>query len=112
MILLPPLVSLPLAISGLDLPPQILAIAFFGLNLVAFLLYGIDKRRAARREWRIPERTLQLACLAGGFVGAWAAIKFYRHKTRKLSFLAPLVIATIASAFLWLWLFGVLPLDS
>ena len=101
-----------LLVAGIDLPPSVLGIAFAALNLVAFALFGIDKRRAARKEWRIPERTLLLSSLVGGFIGAWAAVRVSRHKTRKLSFLTPLVILTAASIVLWLWLFGVLPLGE
>ena len=43
-----------LLVAGIDLPPSVLGIAFAALNLVAFALFGIDKRRAARKEWRIP----------------------------------------------------------
>ena len=56
------------------------------VNLVSFFMMGIDKRRAVRDRWRIPERTLLIACglfaAAGGLIGTHA----FRHKTRKLKF--------------------------
>lgn len=55
-------------------------------NLLVFMIYGIDKSKAKRGAWRIPEKyLLSFAFLCGGF-GAWlAGITFY-HKTRKWYF--------------------------
>lgn len=52
------------------------------VNLAAFVLFGIDKRRAKRHRWRIPERQLFMAALAGGSLGALAGMYGFRHKTR------------------------------
>lgn len=43
---------------------------------------GIDKRRAIRHEWRIPEATLFLIALLGGSMGSIAGMQLFRHKTR------------------------------
>lgn len=56
------------------------------VNLAAFALYGIDKRRAKRGKWRIPEATLLLIAVIGGSVGALAGMYLFRHKTRKPKF--------------------------
>ena len=50
------------------------------INVTVFALYGVDKRRAIRGAWRIPEKTL----LTG--VGAWLAMRIFRHKTRHTVF--------------------------
>ena len=60
----------------------ILWIYLIGINLLAFLLYGIDKRRAIKDKWRIPESTLLAVAIVGGAVGAWAAMQTFRHKTK------------------------------
>lgn len=52
------------------------------LNLLGFSLMGMDKQRARRHQWRIPERTLFLAALLGGSVGALTGMYFFRHKTK------------------------------
>lgn len=52
------------------------------INLTAFALMGSDKRRARRRQRRIPERTLFLPVLAGGALGGTAGMLLFRHKTR------------------------------
>ncbi len=56
------------------------------LNVVAFVAYGIDKRRAIRNEWRIPEATLLTLAGAFGAVGALAGMYTFHHKTRKPKF--------------------------
>ena len=66
------------------------AIAYFTvvalMSLVTFAAYGFDKRRAQRDGRRVPEKTLHLMALLGGWPGAWAGRKTFRHKTQKLSF--------------------------
>jgi uncharacterized membrane protein YsdA (DUF1294 family) len=68
--------------------------AFFAIYLlltvvcstIAFILYGIDKRRAIRKQPRISERTLHLLSILGGWPGAHLAQQLFRHKTLKVSF--------------------------
>ena len=62
-----------------------LAVVFL-TSLVAFAAYGIDKRRARRGTRRVPERTLQWMALLGGWPGALAGQRLFRHKTQKTSF--------------------------
>ena len=57
------------------------------VNLLTWIIYGIDKWKAKRRAWRIPERTLLLLAAAGGCTGALAGMLMFRHKTRKLKFM-------------------------
>ena len=55
-------------------------------NLLVFMIYGIDKSKAKRGVWRIPEKyLLSFAFLCGGF-GAWLAGVTFHHKTRKWYF--------------------------
>ena len=55
-------------------------------NLLVFMIYGIDKSKAKRGAWRIPEKyLLSFAFLCGGF-GAWLAGVTFHHKTRKWYF--------------------------
>jgi uncharacterized membrane protein YsdA (DUF1294 family) len=56
------------------------------MSLTAFVVYGIDKRRAGTTNRRIPENTLHLIAFLCGWPGAWLAQRQFRHKTRKLSF--------------------------
>lgn len=62
------------------------------INLIAFVLYGIDKKRAIRNEYRISEKVLLWIARLGGAIGSWLGIKIFRHKTKHTKFriVAPL----------------------
>ena len=67
---------LPLAVLGL----------YVVASVVAFLAYGHDKSAAVRKAWRVQESTLHLFSLLGGWPGALAAQRLFRHKSSKTSF--------------------------
>lgn len=56
-------------------------------SLVCFIAYLRDKRRAVSGGRRVRESTLQLLALFGGWPGALAGQRLFRHKTKKLPFL-------------------------
>ena len=56
------------------------------VNILAFVLFGIDKQKARRNLWRIPGKTLLLSALIGGSVGAILGMQFFHHKIRKPKF--------------------------
>ena len=56
------------------------------LNFVTMLVYGIDKFKAKKRKWRIPESTLLLLAVLGGSIGAWLGMRVWRHKTQHKKF--------------------------
>ena len=64
------------------------------INVVAFVVYGIDKWKARRGRWRIPESTLLLLAAVGGSLGAWLGIRVWHHKTmhRKFTIGVPVII--------------------
>lgn len=70
-------------------------------SLVAFVAYGIDKRRARRGTWRIPEATLQTMALCGGFCGALAGRRFFKHKTSKRYFTIVLYAIVMLHVLAW-----------
>lgn len=76
------------------------------INMVAFLLMWMDKRKAVRRRWRIPEATLLVAAALGGSIGALLGMYMFRHKTKHKKFTlgvpAILIIQLGLSLFLWL----------
>ena len=51
------------------------------INVVTFFMYGVDKWKAKRSKWRIPEATLLLMAVIGGSIGAWLGMKVWHHKT-------------------------------
>ncbi len=62
-----------------------LILLYVVINLVVFAMYGIDKYKAMRKMWRIPEVTLIGAAVFGVF-GALGGMYFFRHKTKKPKF--------------------------
>ncbi len=75
------------------------------INLVSLFLFYSDKRRARKHVWRIPEKTLFLAAVAGGSLGAVAGMYLFRHKTRHWYFVIgiPLILAVQVIAA-WMYL--------
>lgn len=65
------------------------------MNLLAFALMGIDKGKARRGAWRIPEKTLFLSAILGGSAGAILGMRCFRHKTKHNRFVwgMPLILA-------------------
>lgn len=76
------------------------------MNLIAFALYGIDKRRAKQGAWRISEYTLLLVALLGGSLGALLGMRYFRHKTRhrKFRYGVPLILLLQLGLGLYLFL--------
>lgn len=62
------------------------------VNVLAFALMGIDKAKARRGAWRIPEKALFLAAALGGSLGALLGMCAFRHKTRHLRFVLGLPV--------------------
>ena len=64
------------------------------VNIVTFLLYGIDKYKAKKSKWRISEATLLTMAAIGGSIGAWAGMRLWHHKTmhKKFKYGIPLII--------------------
>lgn len=56
------------------------------INIVAFILMGIDKKKARTGAWRIPEKTLFLSAILGGSIGSICGMQLFRHKTKHKSF--------------------------
>lgn len=56
------------------------------INIIAFLLMAIDKHKARKHRWRIPERALFLVSILGGSLGNWAGMYAFRHKTQHAKF--------------------------
>lgn len=65
---------------------KILIVYLCVINLVTFFVYGLDKLKAKRDKWRIPERVLFLLAVFGGTVGAFLGMSIFHHKTQKWKF--------------------------
>ncbi|MBQ1419121.1 MAG: DUF1294 domain-containing protein [Firmicutes bacterium] len=58
------------------------AIALAAWNLIVFCVYGLDKYKAKKDKWRIPEKTLLLLAFFFGGLGAFLGMRVFRHKTK------------------------------
>ena len=71
-------------------------------GIITFLWYGKDKRAAQSGNRRTPENTLHLLSVLGGWLGAWLAQTYLRHKSQKISFRVVYVITMVLNiALLW-----------
>ena len=74
------------------------------INIVTCRLFGLDKHRAVRGQWRIRERTLLLLAAAGGAAGGWAGMYLFRHKTKKARFFVGIPAMLVVQIFLLVFL--------
>lgn len=93
-------------ISKNDLTMMKLFILYLiAINLVTFIVYAKDKRKAKKGTWRTPESTLLLLAAIGGTIGALLAMYLLRHKTKHKKFFigvpALLVLQLIVAFYLY-----------
>ena len=87
---------------------RILIIYLLLINVIAFAMYGIDKRKAMKDQWRIPEKTLLLAALIGGSIGAFVGMQVFHHKTKHWKFILGVpacMVLHVALGVLYWWYF-------
>ncbi len=70
-------------------------IYFILINLFGFFIMWLDKRKAKKGKWRIPENTLFIITALGGGIGTIAGMYTFRHKTQKLNFVIGFPFITI-----------------
>ena len=69
-------------------------IYLLAVNVMTFLLFGVDKHKAKRGKWRISEATLLTMAVIGGSIGAWGGMRIWHHKTlhKKFKFGIPSIL--------------------
>lgn len=84
---------------------HIIVIYLIVTNVMAFLMFGVDKWKAKKSKWRIREAALLTLALLGGSVGAWLGMKVWHHKTlhKKFRYGIPaiFVLQLIVAGVLW-----------
>ena len=70
------------------------------VNITGFAMMGIDKKRAKRGAWRIPEKTLFFVSALGGSIGTWAGMYFFHHKTKHWYFVVGMPLILLAQIIL------------
>ena len=74
------------------------------INAIAFLLMLVDKYKAKKKLWRIPEATLMGSAALGGSIGALAGMYLVRHKTKHPKFTVGIPVILVIQIALALWL--------
>ncbi len=85
---------------------QNIVIYFIVINLFGFFIMWLDKRKAKKGAWRIPEKTLFIITAIGGGIGTTAGMFVFHHKTQKIQFLIGFPFITILEivTILYFWL--------
>ena len=83
---------------------KILLYYLIAINVVTFFVYGIDKLKAKKSKWRIPEATLLMLAVMGGSIGAWLGMKVWHHKTlhKKFKYGLPLILMAQVALVIWI----------
>lgn len=89
----------------MELLQQVGIFYLIGMNLLGILVMGMDKSRAKRHAWRIPEKVLFGVSLLGGSAGTWAGMYLFRHKTKHWYFVIGMPLIFFVQAAL---LYGLL----
>ncbi|MEA4933664.1 MAG: DUF1294 domain-containing protein [Lawsonibacter sp.] len=83
---------------------QLLKWYLLAVNLCAFVLMGVDKRRARRGAWRVSEKSLFLPALLGGAFGGVLGMGMFHHKTRHWYFRFGFPLLLLLQLVLEIWL--------
>ena len=75
---------------------RVILIYLIAINVITFAAYGIDKHKAERHRWRIPESMLIVLAVLGGSTGALAGMLVFHHKTKKPKFVISVPLVMLA----------------
>lgn len=75
------------------------------INVITFVIFGVDKYKAIRQEWRIRESTLLGLALIGGSIGGWLAMYIFHHKTKKVKFFVGIPVILVIQIVVFSYLF-------
>lgn len=87
---------------------RILCIYLIVMNALGFLLMLIDKEKAKKNLWRIPEATLLTVALLGGSLGSLMGMRTFRHKTQKPKFFLGIPVILVLHVFIGIAIYSLL----
>ena len=82
----------------------IFIIYYLVINLVGLIIMGVDKRKAIKGAYRIPEATLFCTALLGGALGTTLGMRIFRHKTKHWYFVIGMPLILIVQLALMVWI--------
>ena len=76
------------------------------INIIGFLVMYIDKQKAKKGKWRIPEQTLFIVTALGGGIGTIAGMYTFHHKTKHWYFVIgmPLILIVQVAASCYIYI--------
>ena len=80
-----------------------IVIYFITINLIGFFIMWLDKRKAKKGAWRIPEKTLFIITALGGGIGTITGMYTFHHKTKKIQFVIGFPLITILEVITIIW---------
>lgn len=83
-----------------------LILYILGVNAITFLLMRIDKQKAVKDQYRIPEHTFWLLSILGGAIGSYAGMKMFHHKTKHPSFTIGMPLLIVVNIIQFAYLFS------
>lgn len=87
-------------IEEIVITPEMIILYVLIINLIGFLIMGLDKFKAKKGFWRTPEKTIFTITLLGGGIGTVTGMYLLRHKTKKMKFTIGLPTILISEIFL------------
>lgn len=75
-------------------------------NVITFFAYGLDKIKAIKHQWRIPEKTLLSMAYCFGGIGAYAGMLYFHHKTNDKAFKYTVPIVCLVEIFILMKVFN------
>lgn len=82
---------------------QNILLYLLAINIFGFFIMWLDKRKAIKGSWRIPEKTLFIVTALGGGIGTIAGMYTFRHKTQKLNFVIGFPFITVLEMIGIIW---------
>ena len=76
---------------------KLLTVYLVFMNIASFVMYGMDKYKAKKQAWRIPENALLMSAVCGGAYGAYLGMNFFHHKTKHVYFR----VINLAGVIIW-----------
>lgn len=76
------------------------------INIIAFIMYGIDKWKAHRKQWRISEKMLLFLAVIGGSAGALAGMYIFHHKTLHKTFTIGVPLILVIQVMIFICIMG------
>ena len=76
------------------------------INAAGLIIMLVDKRKAIKNRWRIPEKTMFTLAILGGSLGIYAGMQLFRHKTKHAKFIfgIPLILSVQILIVFFIWM--------